>query len=50
MKNNTHKKTQVSIRNGEKWNVKLGFFKPSLLTNRYNPTEFLYVKFQIMLN
>ncbi len=50
MKNNIHKKTQIAFRKDEKWNVRLGFFKPTLLTNPFIPTEFQYVRFQIMLN
>ncbi len=50
MKNNIHKKTQIANRKGEKWNVELGFFKPSLLINRFIPTEVLYMKFKIILN
>lgn len=50
MGNKIHRKTQVSFREGEIWNIKVGYFKPALLLNRYIPTDIIHLKFKIVLN
>lgn len=50
MKNNINKKAQVSLKKGEIWNIKVGFFLPALLIDKDIPTESLDIKFKIVLN
>ena len=50
MKDNINKKTQVSARYGEIWDISVGFFRPALLLKYDIPTEVLDVKFKVILN
>ncbi len=50
MKNKINIRTQVSVRKGEIWNSKVGFFQPGLLTDGDIPTEVVYVNIQLLLN
>ena len=50
MKDKINRSTQISIRKGEIWNIKVGFFQPVLLHDPGIPKEISYVKFQLLLN
>lgn len=50
MKNNINKKTQVTARYGEIWDISIGFFRPVLLLKYDIPTDILNVKFKVILN
>ncbi len=50
MGNKIQRKIQVSLRNGEIWNIKVGYFKPTLLLTRYIPTDPIYMNLKIVLN
>lgn len=50
MGNKIHRKTQVSLRKGEIWNIRVGYFKPTLLMTRYIPTDAIYMNSKIVLN
>lgn len=50
MKDKLNRSTQISLRKGEVWNIKIGFFHPVLLSDPGIPVDVLYIKFQLLLN
>lgn len=50
MKSNINKRTQVSVRTGEVWKIRVGVFHPTLLFTYDIPSEALYMKYKIVLN